>query len=116
MTKLVAYTKKERVKDAYLKRTYGISLLDYYRMLDSQDRRCAICLQAASRYRSALAVDHNHKTGKVRGLLCYRCNKFVVGRHTLRSAAMVFEYMLKYEGDDDAVSNTHAEDGTENVS
>ena len=41
-------------------------------MLEAQDGRCAICGNKPRKRR--LDVDHNHKTGKVRGLLCRRCN------------------------------------------
>lgn len=41
-------------------------------MLLKQDGHCAVCPSIPKKRR--LAVDHNHKTGKIRGLLCYRCN------------------------------------------
>ena len=44
----------------------------YKEMLDSQNRRCAICGEQPNGI--SLAVDHNHETGKVRGLLCRNCN------------------------------------------
>lgn len=46
-------------------------------MLAAQDGRCAICTRRPRARR--LAVDHDHNTGLVRGLLCYTCNKFVLG-------------------------------------
>jgi len=63
-------------KEQDMKRTYGITLDDYDRMLKSQNNRCAICNgtetgRIASKY---LAIDHCHTTGKVRGLLCFTCN------------------------------------------
>jgi len=42
-------------------------------MFDAQDGRCAICMNKSITLR--LAVDHNHATGKVRALLCRRCNR-----------------------------------------
>jgi hypothetical protein len=42
-------------------------------MLARQDARCAICRRECGTGR-ALAVDHDHATGRVRGLLCFRCN------------------------------------------
>lgn len=64
-----------------LKRTFGITLADYQTMLDEQKGVCAICKQTeqAKTRKGAeksrrLAVDHDHQTGKIRGLLCYRCN------------------------------------------
>ena len=55
-----------------LKRLYGITLDDYDRMLELQGGACAICRRFPGK--RALAVDHNHRTGEVRGLLCYMCN------------------------------------------
>lgn len=51
---------------------YGITVDDYGRMLDEQRGVCAICrTPPGDRY---LHVDHCHATGRVRGLLCFRCN------------------------------------------
>jgi Recombination endonuclease VII len=59
----------------------------------AQGGKCGVCGKAESEFKNRLAVDHNHKTGQVRGLLCYRCNKFVVGRHTLESALRLLAYL-----------------------
>jgi hypothetical protein len=59
----------------------------------AQAGKCAICGKHESEFKNRLAVDHNHKTGLVRGLLCYRCNKFVVGRHTFESALKLIRYL-----------------------
>lgn len=58
-----------------------------------QGAKCGVCEKPESGFKMKLAVDHNHKTGLVRGLLCYRCNKFVVGRHTLESALKLVRYL-----------------------
>jgi hypothetical protein len=52
---------------------YGISRDDYYFLLDNQNGVCGICHEAPNG--KALCVDHDHSTGKVRGLLCNRCNR-----------------------------------------
>jgi Recombination endonuclease VII len=52
---------------------YGLSPEDYQRILEFQGKRCYICQRATGRSKR-LAVDHNHKTGLVRGLLCSVCN------------------------------------------
>lgn len=52
--------------------TYGISLADYNRLLTSQNNSCAICGKPPLKRK--LAVDHNHASQRVRGLLCFRCN------------------------------------------
>jgi len=59
----------------------------------AQHDRCGVCGRHETEFKSKLAVDHNHKTGQVRGLLCYRCNKFIVGRHTLESALRLVAYL-----------------------
>lgn len=56
---------------ARIGRTYGITAEEYAALFAAQDGRCAICRQQRS-YR--LNVDHNHKSGAVRGLLCRLCN------------------------------------------
>ena len=59
-----------------LKTQYGLSLEQYQAMLTSQDDCCAICKTTVpgGRYSKYFAVDHDHKTKKVRELLCGRCN------------------------------------------
>ena len=52
---------------------YGLSLEAYHALLLTQGRTCALCRQPC-RTRRQLAVDHDHETGTVRGLLCYSCN------------------------------------------
>lgn len=52
-------------------RAYGISPERYREMLEEQSNRCAICEQENKR---AMAIDHDHKTGRVRALLCDSCN------------------------------------------
>jgi hypothetical protein len=59
----------------------------------AQNGCCAICKKPESSFKFRLSVDHNHKTGLVRGLLCYRCNKFIVGRHNFESALQVVRYL-----------------------
>jgi len=63
----------DRVKNRVLKYSYGITLEDYNEMLAIQNGVCAICNQSCTTGRR-LCVDHDHKTGKVRGLLCNDCN------------------------------------------
>lgn len=58
-----------------LKSSHGLSLEDYQTMLEKQLGKCATCLlppDAKSKF--VLHVDHNHATGKIRGLLCADCN------------------------------------------
>ncbi len=58
---------------------------------------CAICGKHRTAFKKNLAIDHSHKTGRVRGLLCYRCNRYQLGRHTLESVLQLLMYLLKYD-------------------
>lgn len=57
-------------KFASLRWKYGLSASDYRGMICSQKGRCAICKHSMK----TPHVDHDHRTGKVRGLLCLKCN------------------------------------------
>ena len=76
-------TAAERKRDAYLRRTYGLGLEDYLRLLSSQGGGCAICGKTPEQERRNLAVDHDHTTGRIRGLLCALCNHRLIGRHRI---------------------------------
>lgn len=57
---------------------YGISADDYWAVYKAQNELCFICQRANGSVRR-LAVDHDHKTGYVRGLLCKACNRGTLG-------------------------------------
>lgn len=62
-------------RDRHLYRTYGITDSDYQAMYAAQGGVCRICGEGQSHTRfKALCVDHCHRTGRVRGLLCSACN------------------------------------------
>lgn len=70
---------EEKIRHGVYLRAFGISLKDYNEKLKDQNGVCAICGQYETRtHRNGtihkLAVDHNHETNKVRGLLCTKCN------------------------------------------
>ena len=69
---------REEARRYWLKYLYGITPAIYQEMLSSQGDCCAICKSPGRvirrNQRFALHVDHCHKTGKVRGLLCHNCN------------------------------------------
>lgn len=64
---------KARERDAHLRRKFGITAETYDEMLAGQGGVCAIC-ERPPRDDISLHVDHEHGTGRVRGLLCFRCN------------------------------------------
>lgn len=78
-----------------LKKLYGLTPDDVEKMFLSQGGGCAICYEARP-----LCIDHNHKTGKVRALLCDRCNRgigyFDDDPELIRGAA---EYLIKHDGE-----------------
>jgi hypothetical protein len=71
--KAVRERRKAQDREAHLQRTFGIDTAEYEALLRAQGGRCRICGRLP-RKGSALHVDHDHATGKVRGLLCFRCN------------------------------------------
>lgn len=72
-------TPKEKAKDARLRREFHITLAMLNKVWDLQDRRCYICRRSKGKDGKPLliAVDHDHITGEVRGLLCWQCNKAI---------------------------------------
>lgn len=75
------YTKSLRTRSGTGLREYNLwvkykmTLVDYDKMLQQQNGVCAICKQKDNGHWGILAVDHCHKQGHVRGLLCAKCNK-----------------------------------------
>jgi len=58
----------------YLKTQYKIIPEEYARILDEQGGRCASCGRTKNVFKARFCVDHDHETGKIRGLLCHNCN------------------------------------------
>lgn len=58
-------------------RQYKITVETYFKLLEEQLYRCAICRCHQSDVKRAFSVDHDHKTGKVRALLCTTCNSWL---------------------------------------
>ena len=82
--KYKSYVKRYREKNVdaerarHLMREYGLTIEEYNAMSVQQGSVCAICKQPETQERKGvkyrLAVDHCHKTNKIRGLLCFKCN------------------------------------------
>jgi len=82
-----------------IKRKYGITAVQYYMMLDQQNGSCKICKgvgPGGSGRTSRMAIDHCHETGRVRGILCNRCNRAIglLGDNTEFLAAAI-EYLSR---------------------
>lgn len=67
--------RRERNKRNSLRSLYGLTLESFHEMRRQQNCSCAICgVHETKSTKGTLYVDHDHETGKVRGLLCNRCN------------------------------------------
>jgi len=85
----------DSTKNAQLRIKFNITLEQYNQIFYLQNHKCAICNDECKTGRK-LAVDHDHKTGKIRGLLCMNCNnalgKFKDSKAILMKA---IEYLIK---------------------
>jgi hypothetical protein len=85
----------EKYRDYFLRRRYGVTAAEFDALFGAQGGRCAICPAEVGPSGSALAVDHCHSTGKVRGILCANCNnglgRFGDDPERLRAAASYLE-------------------------
>ena len=77
-----------------LKRKYGITIHQYYKLESEQNKSCKICNTHLDELRiNFLAVDHCHKTNEIRGLLCINCNR---GLGFFRDDIDNFKQAIKY--------------------
>lgn len=68
---------REKSRIAEMKKKFGIGTEEYERILAAQDYVCAICGSPSPRSsrKERFAIDHDHDTGKIRGVLCNPCNR-----------------------------------------
>ena len=73
------FCKRYEYINRYYVRNYKITLGEYLKIAEQQDFKCALCgkenFAMKDIHSGALVVDHNHQTGKIRGLLCHNCNR-----------------------------------------
>lgn len=90
----------ERKLATTLRQRYGLTIAQYEAMKASQQNKCFICRET-----KPLVIDHNHATGKVRGLLCCRCNTlcgFLEKSWSLVPAAILYtKFEVNHLGQDD---------------
>lgn len=67
---------KRQAKSRSIKHRYGITLDEYEAMLVKQNNRCYMCQHMFTSSKST-HLDHNHRTGAIRRMLCSRCNHIV---------------------------------------
>lgn len=84
------YARRKRI---FGLRRYGLTIEQYDMMLKQQKGVCASCGAAPNKNR--LSVDHNHTTGKVRGLLCVPCNR-LIGHLERPLAVPAMKYLRKH--------------------
>ena len=82
-------------RDGIIRRQYGITLEQYNDMLEKQDYKCAICNDEDEVEGRRLAIDHCHTSGKIRGLLCGKCNRAI---GLLKDNTKLLTNAIKYLG------------------
>jgi hypothetical protein len=75
---------------SHRRREYGLTEEEYNNMVLSQNNMCAICNKPSDK---TLHIDHDHVTGKVRGLLCFNCN---LGIGLLQEDLVVLNRAIEY--------------------
>ncbi len=96
---------ERRKYDHHLRREFGITIEDYDAIVIYQNGLCAICGDPPGRRREALHVDHDHETGMIRGLLCFRCNAGLGSfRDSPLALASASEYLKRSRGETDEVT------------
>jgi hypothetical protein len=73
-------------RDKYLKKKYNLTSKQWDKIYERQGGRCPICLGPLRKPgnkegKPASAVDHDHKSGRVRGIVDYYCNRRIIGRY-----------------------------------
>ena len=84
---------RRRVRSNTLKHIYGITVEEYEEIAAHQNHVCWICREEEKTKRRRLHVDHDHKTGEIRGLLCVKCNSGLGG---FRDSPELLERAIEY--------------------
>jgi len=87
---------KDKIRNWRLLQNYGITNQDYEQMLENQGFCCAGCGLHQNILEKKLHVDHDHVTGRVRGLLCGNCNRALgLVKDNLETLVRLHEYLEK---------------------
>ena len=79
-------------------KNYRIRLPDYQALYEAQKGNCACCGIPESDFKRQLHVDHDHETGKVRGLLCTQCNPGIgYFQDSIERLEMAIKYLKKFK-------------------
>jgi hypothetical protein len=88
---------REAQRKTQLKKLYGITVEDYDRMLEEQNGVCWICAKAETTNGGTLHIDHDTQSGKVRGLLCGKCNRAIgLLNHSPELLERAVQYMREF--------------------
>ena len=83
----------DKQRKSNLKKDFGITIEYYEELLKEQNGCCKICKTHYSEFSKRLAVDHDHNTGKIRGLLCLYCN---TGLGKFKDSTKLLNEAIKY--------------------
>ena len=84
-----------------LLKCYNITPEEYDKIYKQQEGKCDICGTHQSKFKTRLHVDHNHETGEVRGLLCYKCNMILgYSNDDIKILEYAIKYLIKYRSDE----------------
>lgn len=88
--------KRKRQSELYFKNKYNLSIDDYEKIVMSQNFACLICGRHQDELEQKLFVDHDHETGRVRGLLCSSCNSLLgYSKDNISILESAIEYLVK---------------------
>lgn len=96
---------KCRGKNSYYKRNYNLTEAEYENLKTAYNHRCAICksegfLIGKNNHTEKLAVDHDHSTGEVRGILCHNCNRGLgLFKDNVNFLQQAIKYLDKFKKD-----------------
>lgn len=92
-------TSKPKSREYRLKRVYGITQVDFETMLIRQNKLCANCAEVLENKSmgKSICIDHNHTTGRVRGILCHKCNSMSGAIERPGFLKEVMQYFAKYD-------------------
>lgn len=88
----------QRTRKSEILRKYGLAWDDYQKIMEMQAGKCALCGIEKPGGKGAWHIDHDHRSGRVRGFLCHRCNtQFGTYEHVLEEfgSARLWEYSLR---------------------
>lgn len=87
---------KRSLRNRYLKKTYGLTLVEWEALFASQGSCCAACGGRDPQHARGWCTDHDHKTGRNRAILCHPCNLSVQDQFTPTRLRLLAEYLERH--------------------